>query len=369
MAKYDWNLIIDYVNGKDINDYDAGMLENNVDFMIQVIDYTNDKNIYNLCGENVLNDYKFIKYLVSKFKDDISFIVDVADKFLDSHVDEDINYDCVELNFIMSNYVDGEDNLEYSRYTIYKNAFYQIIISELFSVLGDEQVFEYDLGFAVINEIFAGRNEILDYFASQFVYCILYKNIAGTFEKRVHDDIKSFNSVKKIGIRNYLISFLRKYDAALAGYVSKSVDLLLDGVKSLEKIENNWDNYVRGENLRKFGILEREIFDYYMAEDACLPSFSAYDLIDYIIVKMGLTDSYMDCFGYSCSDGFEEISSRINGDKLSLIDYKFCKFGFSIANELFKKNIIVKPETDSDKKNDDVSNCKVIKFELKEKKN
>ena len=44
MDKYDFETIIKYVNGEDIEKYEIDELENDYLFMIQVILYTNDKN-------------------------------------------------------------------------------------------------------------------------------------------------------------------------------------------------------------------------------------------------------------------------------------------------------------------------------------
>ena len=48
MKKYSKELINKYIKGKDIKNYQIEELEDDKDFMIQVIKETNDKKIYNL---------------------------------------------------------------------------------------------------------------------------------------------------------------------------------------------------------------------------------------------------------------------------------------------------------------------------------
>ena len=48
MKKYSKELIDKYIKGEDIKNHQIEELENDKDFMIQVIKETNDKNFYNL---------------------------------------------------------------------------------------------------------------------------------------------------------------------------------------------------------------------------------------------------------------------------------------------------------------------------------
>jgi len=48
--KYNINIILNYINGDDIEGYTIEELENDCTFMKLVINYTNDKNMYALCG-------------------------------------------------------------------------------------------------------------------------------------------------------------------------------------------------------------------------------------------------------------------------------------------------------------------------------
>ena len=78
-------LIKDYINGEDIKEYTLEELENNYDFMLSVIKYTNDKKIYNLCSKNLKNNYGFIKEIIILFKYDFNFINKIAEIFIENN--------------------------------------------------------------------------------------------------------------------------------------------------------------------------------------------------------------------------------------------------------------------------------------------
>ena len=114
MKIYNSKLIHDYINGNDIIDYDIEELENDYRFMMKVIDYTKNKNMYNLCSDEVKKNYTFVKFMIEKFKDDVNFIAKVADYYLDQTNDEDITYN--ELNIIMDSIVNTDIDSELLSY-------------------------------------------------------------------------------------------------------------------------------------------------------------------------------------------------------------------------------------------------------------
>ena len=60
MKKIDISLIKKYVNGEDLGEYSIEELENNTDFMISVISYTNDFKMYSACSEKVKKELEYI---------------------------------------------------------------------------------------------------------------------------------------------------------------------------------------------------------------------------------------------------------------------------------------------------------------------
>jgi len=82
-------LIYDYVNGNYIED--ISKLRNDYMFMMDVINYTNDRHIYYLCSDEVKCNYEFVKFLINKFKNKKQFICYVVDKYLNNTPEDDIN--------------------------------------------------------------------------------------------------------------------------------------------------------------------------------------------------------------------------------------------------------------------------------------
>ena len=78
MKKYSRELINRYINSEDITIYDIDELENDKDFMMQVISVSGDNNFYNLCSDNVKCDYDYsVLYEPTKsLQEDFSKIID-----------------------------------------------------------------------------------------------------------------------------------------------------------------------------------------------------------------------------------------------------------------------------------------------------
>ena len=77
---YSRKLIWDYINGYYIENVDA--LENDYKFMMDVINITRDKNMYNLCSEEIKSNYEFVMFVIDLFKDDIDFICEIANQYI-----------------------------------------------------------------------------------------------------------------------------------------------------------------------------------------------------------------------------------------------------------------------------------------------
>ena len=116
MRKYSIDLINRYINGLDIEEYTIDELEDDPEFMLEVIKKTGDKNIYNLCSSSVKLDYQLVKYLVLNFSNDLDFIVDAANNYIDNTRDE-INP--IELSVIMLDVLPKDlGNPNYLKYKI-----------------------------------------------------------------------------------------------------------------------------------------------------------------------------------------------------------------------------------------------------------
>ena len=95
----------------------------------------------------------------------------------------------------------------------------------------------------------------MDYFAKRFIEEIFVVDEKCILEYLIHDNFNSYNELKEYGINKFLINYIEKYDMFLADYIRCNVSLL-DDIKLLNDIEQNFDSYVKKEesNLVKFEI-------------------------------------------------------------------------------------------------------------------
>ena len=118
MKEYNIELILKYINGEDVEG-----AEDDYKFMISVIKYTKDKNMYELCSDNVKSTYEFVWFMIEEFKCDIEFLIDVVDYYLDNEREE---VKRIEILIIMcdtfkdSNYIKEYSSLLANIYTTIK---------------------------------------------------------------------------------------------------------------------------------------------------------------------------------------------------------------------------------------------------------
>jgi len=129
MKKIDISLVKKYINGEDLGEFTSEQLENDKDFMMGVISYTNDPKMYSFCSESVKQNYEFVKYLVLKFKDNSEFITAIADNYLDN---TDTDWERRELNIIMEKVLPKElaEKYEMINETLYFEKRLEVEIAE-----------------------------------------------------------------------------------------------------------------------------------------------------------------------------------------------------------------------------------------------
>ena len=122
-----------YIKGEDIEKYTIEELENDPTFMRMIVLATNDKNIYNLCSEKVKLDYEFVKMMIKRFKNDLNFVCQVANYYLEN---SDNKEHTLELLIIMRGLTTNKEEQEeqFLKYSLKLEcfySFYRIMISEV----------------------------------------------------------------------------------------------------------------------------------------------------------------------------------------------------------------------------------------------
>jgi hypothetical protein len=359
---YNKTLILDYISGNDIEDKLLEELEDNYLFMIDVIKITKDKNMYNLCSDNVKKNYNFVKFMLEVFSDDKRFITSVADYYLNNTNSEDINYK--ELLIVMAKMIGRTDDKQLLFYCTKAFSIYEeesiAVTGEIMKEKNTSFKLEMGLGFLFFLHEYGTREIIMDYIASNFIGRIFIES-GLNLEELIHKNYKDFKDLEKQGINNFLIGYINYYDTYLASYVSTKVELLDELRSRINFIKKNWNNYVERTNMRKIAIFIYES-DKYIDEHEKYMSICGEDALEYVIKKYDLMPLVASYFPMGLDD---EFSIPIQEDKLNIADVKCIKYITDLVNDLFKNNIInVKNDDYEDEKKDNNIN-KIVRIKIK----
>ena len=343
--KYDIKLILDYINGNDI-DYDIDYLENDSIFMKQVINYTNDKNMYRFCSDELKQNYDFIKFLVLKFNKDLDFISSLANSYLKKANEDDIN--SKELIILISNLLGNKYNEKYFDFKVKATGIYldEITIIQLCLNQLDVELYKQEcgMGFLILLERFASSKIITDFFAEKLVKDIFYENSNYNIEQIVHSQIKNKSVLEKQGINSFIINYINKYDSFLASYISANINLIANVKKDIEKIIKNWSCYMDRLNQRRLYIVYQELNDYLVDNHIGL---DVDEIIDYVLIKLNDPVLYEIFYEEEIDEEFYQRMEfkkmfLIDDSKLNLAELNCLKQAVKAITELFDKDVIEK---------------------------
>ena len=228
-------LIKAYINGKDILGHEIDELEDDYEFMIKVMKYTKDKNMYELCSENVKNTYEVIDFMLDNFSDDIDFVLEVVSNYLNNERDK-TKY--LEVLIRVCNLYGYNNCLEYKNQLEEEYKGFNDNISSMKKYLNSDNSYLIENGFYFVLDIFNDNKIVANYFASRFIIDY-FNNI--DLEREIHKSFKNYNELEVFGINKYLINLLNIYDTKLAEYVISNIYLLNDIRKELDRIKDNWN--------------------------------------------------------------------------------------------------------------------------------
>ena len=284
MEKYSKKIVEDYINGNDIEEYDIEKLENDKNFMTQVIDLTNDEKMYHYCSDDLKKDYTFIKYLILKFRNNTDFITTIADYFLEN---TDNDFERTELSIIMRNLTSNNEINKYQLLceTIYSGKRLAVELTKLREK--DEAIVnDIGMGFLFIYDSYYSSPIILDFYASMIIEDI-FREYDIDLESYLHSKFKESSQIDAQGLNNFMIEFISSYDRMLGGYLSTHLNLLLPLKNKIIKIQNNWDRYVYNEEKSKYREMFKRVKDYIEQSDSI---FTDTDLIYYIGSKLEILE-------------------------------------------------------------------------------
>lgn len=355
MKKYNKQLIFDYINGNDIENFTIDELENDYKFMMEVINYTKDKNLYNLCSDEVKNNYEFIKFMVLTFKDDKQFISKLAKEYLVKTDEDSIEYK--ELAIIMSSLIDRINDYELLCFKAKAFYLYNLERLEIEICLQKERdeywLKEFGKGFLFILEQYGSSEIITNFFAAKYLEEIFYKN-KYSFEELIHLDCKNFNSIEKMGLTNYLIKYIRNYDNNLANYLCNHLNILDNLKKDILIVKYNWNNYIYNLNERRLDIIESETKNY--IEERKLDFYINYlEIIKLAFKQLNLVEYFRQYDDFLYIEDAVEITETQTNNKNKIINISeitCLEFTKKLILELLKKDVV---ETNYSNYNQEVS--------------
>ena len=308
MKKYNRDLISKYINGEEIIDYNIEELEDDKDFMMQVISISNDYNFYNLCSDKVKLDYDFIKYLILKFKNNINFICDVANEYIEKTEDD---FARTELALIMRDLTKNNEevNMEYKvlTETIYSGKRLEI---ELCKAKENDEQFssEIGMGFWFIFDLYNGSDIILNFYAGKIIKDVFLEYDLN-LEDILHNCFRTKEQVNAMGINNFMVKFIEQYDPMLASYLSANIGYLSDFKEDIQKIQNNWDKYNRNKEAEKYCEAIEKSYEYMEEADSVMGVVST---IYYVANELGINEKIKKYDIGMTQEFYEDIMSELN---------------------------------------------------------
>ena len=259
--KYNLKLIVDYLNGNEIKGYTLEQLENDPEFMKQVIIACNDKKMYNMCSDKVKGDYDFAMFMIEKFYYDPYFIDEVAATFLQNN-DDDLER--IGIVVKMCKILEELNNKDI--YASYKLVFlahftYDMASIESYKSSDPEIEDEVGLGFVLLFDRYNYDIDVLKFYAKQLIE-FLFTDYGVKLEDEIHKEFRTPNDIYDSGLMNYMISFLGRYDPMLADFAINHNDILDEFQNRINKIQVGWNRYTDKEEQENYELMFERVHDF-----------------------------------------------------------------------------------------------------------
>lgn len=316
MGKYENKLITDYIKGNDIIGYNIDELENDYEFMSQVINQTNDKKMYNFCSEELKKDYRLVKYMVKKFRGDLEYICLVADNFIESTQNETQK---IELLLIMDKYMSRKE--KHNKYNVQLSVIYfekRLELEMYKATTKDEKINnELGMGFLLMFDTFNHNELVTNFFAEKTVNAI-FSEFDINLEEYLHKNYDNFENIEKQGINVFLLNFISMYDKMLSSYISTRINLLSPLISQMNKIKLNWNNYNKIRDYKICSMIVDEV-SRYMEPYQYKINYFEIQLLYYVAFKLGISDKIKEYEKMSDED-CESLINSVDEDNLLVED-------------------------------------------------
>lgn len=340
--KYSKKLIQDYILGNDIIDYDIDDLENDPEFMMEVFFETKDKNMYDLCHENLKTDINFVKFIIDNFKEDKVFLLDAIETYINatntSNEEREIinyalkslknNYDLVKE---LGNYY--INNCEIDEISLDKNIVFTIINSIKEEEFLKEFIYKYIDHKDILIEMIKDNKDVKQnqkYISEMMtsnkeleeLLIILSKK---TISKKTHDELINLIvnhitniiiSVEKINNNSLGFKYIKEtmFDETIKTEIAKKLldkNFYENKFYNLEEIIHM--KYKNKEDLEKDGI-ENFILSYISTQDA--------SLMNYVQKNKNLIEKYKEeILTYLEEEKWNKYKNELFTKRIRFLDY------------------------------------------------
>lgn len=293
MKKWNLNTIRNYIEGLDI-EFDLEELENDVEFMMAVINYSNDYKMYSFCGDKIKYNYELIKFMIQKFNANTNYVIELANDYFDhtltdEYLDDIPTIEYLEVLLTLDKYLPRslEENIIMEKIRA-RNEYMRYRVSFEASLENDPE--ENSLGFDFIEYFYSGSVLIKDFFAYNMIDEIFSSH---KIEKKLHETYKE----KPNSSISVLIELLKCYDMELAYYVTARIKEFNTHLNEIDKMINRWDTYITNSRHEKANDVIDAIYKYYDEFGYAIAS-SVDQIITYfgnkynILEEMKIADTY-----------------------------------------------------------------------------
>ena len=238
--KYNKQTILDYISGNETN-CDIEKLENDSNFMLDVLELTKDKKILNLCDNRLLNDSEFIFNVLDIFKDDKLFCINLATDFVKKNKEI---YDVDIINVALK--AESINNDTYSDEFVFLSLYLQLAYIE-FKMNIESQMKNEGLGSKLTYDIILINypNEVLfKRFIARYMIRDIFDEIDTSLEYYVKSQYNTPEYIKAIGSRQYVLNIIAGYDKELADYTQFNLTLINNKIAIIDSIINDWEKEI-----------------------------------------------------------------------------------------------------------------------------
>lgn len=317
MVKYNKSLLRQYINGDEILHIEK--YEQDMSFMMEVINMTNDKHFYNLCDDTLKCNYDFVSFLIQKFPQDRKFIYDILEYLMNrGTLNKEQKQELIITMYNLSQKVMDEADLINIKYSMLAASIYCKTMSDIALMKTDLKSDDF-LGEGFIYIIDAHRSEIVrKFFAKKMIINLLFQSYY--LDAYLHEYFSCPRDVTKIN--EVMVNCLNNFDAQLGWYVGCHIDILSDFKKDIQRILNDHNWKVYEHNLSE---LRR-------------------DILDEMIVKMNLTHLYDELMNIFTNNPLKNDNNNIKNIKDKQSVYQFLEYAkevYQIYNIKVLKNLDV----------------------------